>query len=196
LAGLLCDPSARRVSGAAGGAGAAAAQLDVGSAGGASAVSARANARATCAEPPRGEKNSADTTRPRAAGLPASLPCHRRWSPAPCTGTILLPHPDPNGASNLVPRTSLVRQGFRSARFSEGRSARDTGHPEHAETVSPPALQSRVRRVLASRRLQEKEQGTDKGRRRLFSQPSQEFRRGGSPVRVCPLPPPPLRPAA
>src|SRR5262249_15421205 len=140
LAGLLCDPSARRVSGAAGGAGAAAAQLDVGSAGGASAVSARANARATCAEPPRGEKNSADTTRPRAAGLPASLPCHRRWSPAPCTGTILLPHPDPNGASNLVPRTSLVRQGFRSARFSEGRSARDTGHPEHAETVSPPAL--------------------------------------------------------
>lgn len=47
---------------------------------------ARAALGATCADPPRGKKNSAETTRPRAAGLPASLPCHRRWSSAPLHG--------------------------------------------------------------------------------------------------------------
>ena len=85
-------------------------------------------------------------------------------------------------ACNLVPRTSLARQGFRSARLSEGRSARGKATPSTRKLLSPPAFRSRVRRerartLLGSRRLLEKEKARRKGRRRPFSQPSQEFRR-------------------
>jgi hypothetical protein len=46
--------------------------------------SARASARATCAEPPRGKKKSAETTNPRAAGAPPprSRCCPHAKSPA------------------------------------------------------------------------------------------------------------------
>src|SRR5207247_6654390 len=47
---------------------------------------ARASERVTCAEPPRGKKKSADTTRPPADAPPArSGCCFHRQSPTPCT---------------------------------------------------------------------------------------------------------------
>jgi hypothetical protein len=83
------------------------------------------------------------------------------------------------------------RQGFRSARLSEGRSALGTGRQCTRKLLSPPAFRSRVRRerartLLGSRRLQEKEKDQEKGRRRPFLRSRIPTHR--SAARVCPSP--------